>query len=104
MPNLLTTTCVMACPHGGTVKVVTDNKQTRAAGDFVLRATDTFAIAGCTLTSPCVQVNWSVTATRSTVGGDAVLNDASVGECINAGKAAQGFVVVVPAQFRVTGI
>jgi hypothetical protein len=103
MPSLLTMTSQMTCPHGGTVQAVTTNTRTRASGMFVLRATDTFTVLGCSLLSPCVQVVWPVTALRSTVSGDPVLNEDSIGACLNGNQAMQGYVTVVPAQLRVSG-
>lgn len=103
MPSLLTMTSQMTCPHGGTVQAVTINTRTRASGMFVLRATDTFTVSGCSLLSPCVQVVWPVTALRSTVSGDPVLNEDSLGACLNGNQAMQGYVTVVPAQLRVSG-
>ena len=102
MPSLLTMTSQMMCPHGGTVQAVTTNTRTRAAGMLVLRATDAFAVTGCSLLSPCVQVVWPVTALRSTVNADPVLNEDSLGACLNGNLAMQGYVTVVPAQFRVS--
>jgi hypothetical protein len=107
MPSLLTVSSLMMCPHGGTVQATSTNKRTRASGDLVLRATDTFVVGGCALASalhPCVQVNWVVTAENSRVGGDAVLNEESLGLCVAATDAVQGAVQVVFAQPRVKGI
>src|SRR6267143_3974268 len=48
MGNLLNTSSVMMCPHGGTVSAASSNTKAKA-GDFLLRPSDTFTIAGCTL-------------------------------------------------------
>ena len=46
MPALLTGASTLMCPHGGTV--IATPGATRAKADaIVLRATDTFIIAGC---------------------------------------------------------
>lgn len=37
MANLLTTTSVLMCPHGGTVTVTTQNSQVMAAGSPLVR-------------------------------------------------------------------
>jgi len=61
MAGLLTTSSTLMCPHGGTITATTTNAKTRAAGDFVLRASDTFIIAGCPVNvagapHPCITV------------------------------------------------
>lgn len=109
MPGLLTVNSVMMCPHGGTVHAVSANARTRASGDFVLRATDTFVVIGCTFNvagglHPCIQVKWIVTAEKSRVLGDPVLNEESLGLCSAADQAVQGAVQVVCAQSRVRGV
>lgn len=112
MPNLLTVNSVMMCPHGGTVQAISANTRSRASGDYVLRATDTFVITGCPFTlppplpppHPCVQVKWVTTAGRSRILGDPVLTDESQGLCIAADQAVQGTVQLVFAQTRVKGI
>jgi len=77
---------MLKCPHGGTVTATTTNQHATAAGDFLVRASDTFVIAGCALNisgspHPCVQVQWVVTNTRSRAAGDVTLSEASVGFC-----------------------
>ncbi len=109
MPNLLTRSSVMMCPHGGQVQVVTSNTRTKANGDFLLRASDTFTIVGCPFVlgippHPCVRVQWVVPTLRSKSGGDFHLNDSSVGLCLAADQAPQGTVIVVVTQPRVSGI
>lgn len=109
MPGLLTASSVMMCPHGGTVQAVTSNTRTRAAGDFVLRASDTFLVVGCPFVigivpHPCVQVQWVVPASRSQAIGDPALTEASVGLCSAPDQAVQGTVLVIAAQPRVSGL
>jgi hypothetical protein len=109
MPSLLTANSVIMCPHGGTVQAACANARTRASGDFALRATDTFIVTGCTFNvagaaHPCVRVNWIVTAEKSRVLGDPVLNDESLGLCRAVDQAVQGAAQVVFAQSRVKGI
>ncbi len=102
MPGLLTAASTMMCPHGGTVTAVPS--QTRAtAGAPILLGTDTFLIAGCpfnvaSVPSPCLTVQWLVTATRVHAGGGFVLNEASVGLCLAATQAPQGAVLIVQTQ------
>jgi hypothetical protein len=109
MPALLTASSVMMCPHGGMVQATTANTRTRAAGDYVLRATDTFVITGCPFNvagglHPCVQVKWIVTAERSRVLADPVLHEESLGLCSAADQAVQGAVQIVFTQPRVRGV
>ena len=108
MPGLLNMSSVMMCPHGGQVQAITANAKVQAAGDFVLRMSDTFLIAGCPFNvasapHPCVQVQWVQPAARSQVSGDYTLTEASVGLCVAADQAAQGPVSVVVTQPRVAG-
>lgn len=108
MPDLLTLSSILMCPHGGMVQPVTFNTRAQAAGDFLLCASDTFLIVGCPLNvagapHPCVQVQWVQTALRSKAGGDFTLTEASVGLCIAADQAVQGTVLIQFTQPRVAG-
>lgn len=78
-------------------------------GDFILRSSDTFVIAGCPFTigptpHPCVQVQWLVTDLRSQVMSDFTLSEQSVGLCVAADQAPQGTVLINFTQARVSGI
>ena len=103
MPALLTTASTLMCPHGGTV--TGSPGATRATADAViLRATDSFIIAGCTfnvsgVAQPCTAVQWVVTAQKVKHDGDFVLTEASVGLCL--GPAPQGTVMVSATQSKV---
>ena len=108
MANLLTVSSVMMCPHGGMVQPVTTNTRARAAGDFLLRSSDTFLIVGCPfllalVPHPCVQVQWVLTALQSKAVGDFNLNESSVGLCVAADQAVQGTVLIQFTQPRVGG-
>jgi hypothetical protein len=108
MPDLLNTSSIMMCPHGGTVTVISSNTQVMAAGDPVLRASDTFLIAGCPFVigippHPCVQVQWVQPDTASQVLGDFTLSEDSVGLCVAADMAVQGTVLIVFTQPQVSG-
>ncbi|MDT7543562.1 MAG: hypothetical protein QOE33_3466 [Acidobacteriota bacterium] len=107
MGQLLNTSSVMMCPHGGTVSIVSSNTRVQA-GAYVVRPSDTFMIAGCPLNvagapHPCVRVQWVVAAMRSKAAGDATLTNASVGLCLAADGAAQGTVLINSTQTRVAG-
>jgi len=98
----------MMCPHGGTVTATTGNTRAKAAGAFLLRASDTFTIAGCALNiagapHPCVQVRWVQPALQGKAGGDFLLNEASVGLCVAPDQAIQGTVLILATQPKVAG-
>ena len=99
MANLLTTTSVLMCPHGGTVTVTTQNSRVMAAGSPLVCASDTFVIAGCSLAglptpSPCVQVMWVQPDEKSQVRDDFTLSESSVGLCLSGSMAPQGTVLI----------
>ena len=108
MPNLLNSSSVMMCPHGGQVQAVTSNTKAKAGGDFILRSSDTFIIAGCPFMMgpnphPCVQVQWVQPDTRSQVMSDFTLSESSVGLCVAPDQAVQGTVMVSFTQPKVAG-
>ena len=79
----------------------------RTADAVILRASDTFSIAGCTfnvsgVAQPCMTVQWVVTAQKVKHGGDFVLTEASVGLCL--GPAPQGTVLISATQAKVSGL
>jgi hypothetical protein len=106
--HFLTTTSVLSCPHSGTVTASTANTRVKAAGQPIVRSTDTFTIAGCTFTigptpHPCVRVRWDVHAEHHTAQGDPSLTLESVGLCLAADGATQGTVVISSTQARGAG-
>jgi len=108
MAGLLNSSSMMMCPHGGMVQAVTSNTRAKAAGDFVLRASDTFLVTACPfivgiVPHPCVQVQWVQPAMQSEAAGDFTLTEESVGLCVAADMAPQGTVMIVFTQPRVTG-
>jgi len=108
MPGLLNMASVMMCPHGGSVQPVSSNTRVQAAGDMVLRSSDTFLIAGCPfilglVPHPCMQVQWVQPAARSQVIGAFTLTESSVGLCVAADQAVQGPVTIAFSQPRVSG-
>jgi hypothetical protein len=109
MGGLLNTSSVLMCPHGGSVQIVTTNVRAKASGDLIVRASDTFLVAGCPFTvgpalHPCVQVRWVSTAAEAGVAGDFALTTDSVGMCVAADQAVQGTVLVVFTQPRATAM
>jgi hypothetical protein len=108
MAGLLNSSSFLMCPHGGTVQAITSNTRVKAAGDFLLRSSDTFTIAGCpfvigTTPHPCVQVQWIQTDQKSQVMSNLTLSEESVGLCVAADQAPQGTVSVSFTQPRVSG-
>jgi hypothetical protein len=108
MAGLLNSSSVLMCPHGGTVQAITSNTRVKAAGDFLLRSSDTFTIAACpfvigTSPHPCVQVQWIQTDQQSQVMSNLTLSEESVGLCVAADQAPQGTVMVSFTQPRVSG-
>jgi hypothetical protein len=94
------------CPHGGTV-TGSPGATNASADGTLLRASDSFSIAGCTfnvsgVAQPCTAVQWVMTAQRVKHGGDFVLNESSVGLCL--GPAPQGTVIVAATQAKVAGL
>ncbi len=108
MGGLLNSSSVLMCPHGGTVQAVSSNTQVKAGGDFALRSSDTFTIAGCPFSlgpnyHPCVTVQWVQPAMKSQVLSDFTLTENSVGLCLAGDQAPQGTVQVLFTQPQVSG-
>jgi hypothetical protein len=102
----LTAASTLVCPHGGTVMITPANQRATAQGAPIATSADVCTIAGCAFTippgvpSPCVTVQWMVSAMRLKAGAPA-LDAASVGICIAATGAPQGPVIVQATQPRV---
>jgi hypothetical protein len=108
MPGLLNLSSMLMCPHGGTVTIVSSNARVMAGGDFVVRSSDTFIIAGCPfilglIPHPCVMVQWVQPAARSQALGDFNLTEESMGLCVAADQAVQGTVLIILTQPQVAG-
>jgi hypothetical protein len=109
MANLLNTSSIMMCPHGGTASVVSSNRGVMAAGDPILRATDTFLITGCPFVvgvdlHPCSQVQWLQPDSVSQVLSEFTLSEDSVGLCVADDGAVQGTVLIMETQMHVSGM
>ena len=108
MANLLTVSSVLMCPHGGTVTPTSSNTHAKA-GDFIVRMSDTFTIAGCPFTlpggvyHPCVTVQWVKSTLRCQAAGDFMLAQDSVGLCLAADQTPQGTVLIQSTQMRASG-
>jgi len=108
MAGLLNTSSILMCPHGGTVQVIPGNTRTKAAGDFVLRQSDTYLVVGCPfvvgpMLHPCLQIQWVLPAAQSQVQSDFTLTEESVGLCVAGDQAVQGVALIVFTQPRVVG-
>ncbi len=108
MSALLNTASLLMCPHGGTVSAISSNVRVSAAGAPLVRASDTFVIAGCPFSTPagphpCVLVQWVTQDLRSQVLSGPTLSEASVGLCLAADQAPQGAVIIAMTQPQVAG-
>lgn len=110
MGNLLNTSSMMMCPHGGMVSATSSNSVAKADGAYILRGSDTFTIAGCPFTlpsgspHPCVKVMWQVTAMKHKAAGELCLTSDSTGLCVAADNAPQGTVMIGNTQMKVEGL
>jgi len=107
--GMLTLASVMICPHGGSIQAITSNTQVSISGVPVLRASDTFLVAGCPFfigpkPSPCLTVKWILADVRSSAAGGATLSQSSIGLCLNEFQAPQGTAVVLQTQSFVTSM
>jgi hypothetical protein len=103
MPDFLTVSSQLMCPHGGTVTVSTSNSQAKAGGDFIVTSSDQFQIAGCPFMlgpnpHPCMQIQWLQPATMSQAVQNFALTESSVGLCVAADQVPQGPPSVVETQ------
>jgi hypothetical protein len=110
MAQFLTTASILQCPHGGMVTAMTTNTVAQAGGEYIVRSSDTFMIAGCAFTlpsgnpNPCMTVQWGTAALTNTVMSDSVLTEDSVGMCLAADQTPQGPVIISSAQPLVSGL
>jgi len=110
--SLLNVSSSLQCPHGGTVQISSANSKVKADGAFAALATDTFTISGCPfqipgtppIPSPCMTVQWVVTAMRTKTNGTPNLNQSSVGLCLSAAQIPQGPVTIVNTQSKAAGM
>jgi hypothetical protein len=108
MGDFLTSSSTMMCPHGGTVTPVPSNSSVTFGGDPIVLSSDSFPIGGCAFAPvsphPCIQVQWVVSALRSTADGTAPLTTDSVGLCSAADGAVQGTVLIQATQTKASGL
>ncbi|HBL57105.1 MAG TPA: hypothetical protein DDZ80_00555 [Cyanobacteria bacterium UBA8803] len=109
MPNYLTTTSTILCPHGARATLLTTNTQVFANGSPVLLESDIHPIIGCPFTlpggkpSPCIRIEWSAGSTKTTTNTTAPLVKNSIGKCYNAENALQGVAIIANTQIKVIG-
>jgi hypothetical protein len=103
MGDLLTTASLLMCPHGGLVTVEPTSSVT-VHGDAIVLDSDDFAVDGCLSDPPCLLVVWQTTAERSNCRGSATLTSESIGACVTADGATQGFVAILATQTRARGL
>lgn len=108
MADFLTPSSQLMCPHGGMVTAVSQNTQVRAGGDFILRSSDQFMVAGCpfvigTAPHPCMQIQWLQPSVETKAAQDFTVTEASVGLCVAGDQAPQGAPQVVATQPQAGG-
>jgi hypothetical protein len=101
--------CIIQCPHKGIATVNPINTRVTAGGAYLLLATDSYTIAGCTFIlgnspHPCVTIEWQAPAQRVKVNGQPVLLETSLGICKAADQVPQGPAQVSGVQKRVKGM
>ena len=109
MANFLTPSSQLMCPHGGMVTGISQNGQVKAGGDFVLRPSDQFMVAGCafmvgTVLHPCMQIQWQQPSSETKAAQDFTLTESSIGLCTAADQAPQGPPQVVATQPQSGGL
>lgn len=99
---------LVACPHGGSVSVITGNNRVFVNKQPVATITDSFVVSGCHYTdsvapSQCLTIKWLFPAKRVFVNGKNVILSNSVGVCQNTDQVPQGPPNVLNTQLRVKG-
>jgi hypothetical protein len=98
---------VVTCTHGAPAQTVPGSPRVMLSGQPAATMADTFPVAGCpfqipvgagTKPSPCMQVRWTVPATRVMVNGSPVVTAASTGLCLSPEQAPQG--PPIPSAFQ----
>lgn len=110
MPEVLTTSSSIMCPHGGQAILTTANSRVYAQQAQILLESDEHSVTGCSFTlpgpkySPCVRIQWSAGSTHVVIDDTPVLLRNSVGQCLNAEGATQGVATIGNTQTRVSAI
>jgi uncharacterized Zn-binding protein involved in type VI secretion len=93
----------LMCPHTGSVATLSSNTRVLLGGQPASTLGDAFPIAGCTLSNPCVKVQWLQPASQVRVNGQPVILRTSTGVCQSGAQSPQGSPLVVVTQQRVRG-
>ncbi|WP_445250856.1 hypothetical protein [Microcoleus sp. OTE_8_concoct_300] len=110
MPNYLTKTSTVLCPHGGMANLLTANTKVFAARSPVLLESDIHPVIGCPFTlpggkpSPCIRIEWSAGSTKTAANSTAPLLKNSIGKCYNAENAIQGVATIVNTQMKASAL
>ena len=110
MPNYLTKTSTILCPHGGKANLLTANTKVFAARSPLLLESDIHPVIGCVFTlpggkpSPCIRIEWSAGATKTAAKSTAPLLKNSIGKCYNAENAIQGVATIVNTQMKASAL
>ena len=99
MPDVLTDQTQVSCAHAAPATVVPSNLEVSAEQGRVLVESDVHMVTGClfmigTVSSPCIQIQWSSPARTTKVDKRAVLTNQSVGKCVAANGLPQGMALV----------
>lgn len=87
----LTTSSQLACVHGGAVTGIPSGSERGSSGAPILKPTDAFLVSGCPFQSPCVRVQWVVSASSDR------LDARSTGLSLSAQGIPQGPVLIIRA-------
>lgn len=106
MPSYLTTASTILCPHGGQAILLTANRSALAGAPILLES-DMHPVVGCPFTvglkySPCIRIEWTAAASRTSVQGTATLVQSSIGQCLNVEGAIQGIAIIATTQPQVS--
>jgi hypothetical protein len=107
--GMITSTSILQCLHGGSVRILSSNTRSQAAGGFIATMSDNFIVVGCPfqipatppIPSPCVTVRWLSGDAKTQINGQPSLSSSSVGLCLNAQQIPQGPVIILGGQTRV---
>ncbi|HBL11963.1 MAG TPA: hypothetical protein DD379_11240 [Cyanobacteria bacterium UBA11162] len=110
MPNYLTTSSTIMCPHGGMATLFTANTKVFANGSPVLLESDIHPVIGCPFTlpggkySPCIRIEWCAGSIKTAANSTAPLLKNSIGKCYSAENAIQGVATIVNTQIKALGL
>jgi hypothetical protein len=108
MPEILTTSSMISCPHGGRAILSSSNHHLLVDGDQVLLESDVHKIIPGTCPwydgstySPCVRILWSKGSNHTKKNQIRLLTKTSLGKCYNANEVLQGSARILLTQHEV---